>query len=321
MTTRRSGLAAAVAVLAAALCAAAAGSPGAVAAPGLCGTVSGVPGYRHVVLIMDENVGYATLSASSQAPYLHSLAAQCGSEASMHAATHPSQANYMAATSGVATGVGVHTGNDNVFHQAQSRGETWRAYEESMPKPCSGNSGVYKNGHNPPFWYTDLRTPTDTCATDDVALSPALDDAIADDALPTLAWITPDGCHDMHWLAACPDPKSQRIADGDAWLAALVPRLTAMPSYSAGDVLIVITWDEGDGREVSGSDCTDPAVYLTQESCHVPTFVVSPYVQPGATDDADHNLYGLLGDVEDVLGYPRLGRAVGQTSLRPGLGF
>jgi hypothetical protein len=41
----------------------------------------------------------------------------------------------------------------------------------------------------------------------------------------------------------------------------------------------------------------------------------------GATDSADHNLYGLLGDVEDILGLARLGRAVGQASLRPGLHF
>lgn len=319
--TRRSRLVAGAVGLAVSLAGAAADSSGAVAAAGPCGTLTGTPAYRHVVLIMDENVGYATLTKSSQAPYLHALAAQCGSETSMHAATHPSQTDYMAATSGLATGVGVRTGDDNVFHQAQVHGDTWRAYEESMPKPCSGNSGVYKNGHNPPFWYTDLATPTSTCATYDVPLSPALDDAIAADALPTVAWITPDGCHDMHWLSACPHPKSQRIADGDTWLAGLVPRLTALPSYQAGDVLVVITWDEGDGREVNGSDCTDPAVYATQESCHIPTLVVSPYVTPGATDAADHTLYGLLGDVQDVLGYPRLGRAAGQASLRPGLGF
>jgi hypothetical protein len=55
--------------------------------------------------------------------------------------------------------------------------------------------------------------------------------------------------------------------------------------------------------------------------CQVPTIVISPYIRAGATDATDLNLRGLLGTVEDVLGYPRLNRAVGQTSLRPGLGF
>jgi phospholipase C len=299
-----------------------AGSPmSADGATGPCGTLSGTPAYSHVVIIMDENVSYATLAASSQASYLHSLAAQCGSETFMHAATHPSQPNYMALASGQATGVGVHTGVDNVFQQVQAAGLSWRAYEETMPKSCMGNSGSYTAGHNPPFWYTDLRAPVNTCATADLPMSPALDDAIAADALPTLSWITPNACNDMHGLASCPQPNSQRIGVGDAWLSALLPRLTAMPSYQAGLTLIVVTWDEGNGTEINGSDCTDPAVYGTQKSCQIPTIVVSPYVPAGRTDHADHNLYGLLGDIEDILGLPRLGRAVGQSSLRPGLGF
>ena len=56
-------------------------------------------------------------------------------------------------------------------------------------------------------------------------------------------------------------------------------------------------------------------------SCQVPTIIISPYITPGATDATDHNLYGLLGTMQDVLGYPRLNRAVDQTTLRPGLGF
>ena len=55
--------------------------------------------------------------------------------------------------------------------------------------------------------------------------------------------------------------------------------------------------------------------------CLIPTFVLSPYVVPGARDTRDHNLYSLLGTIEDILGLPRLGRAVGQPSLRPGLRF
>jgi phospholipase C len=286
-----------------------------------CGTLTGTPAYTHVVILMDENVSYATLTTSAQATYLHTLASQCGSETFMHAATHPSQPNYMALASGQATGVGVKPAIDNIFHQVQIAGLTWKSYEESMPKVCASNSGFYKSGHNPAFWYTDLRSPTNTCALFDVPLSPALDDDIANDALPTLSWITPNVCNDMHGLAGCSTPNSERIAAGDSWLAAMLPRLTAMPSYRLGKTLIVVTWDEGNGKEVNGSDCTAPSVYRTQPSCQIPTYIVSPYVAPGRTDGTDHNLYGLLGDLEDILGLPRLGRAVGQPSLRPGLGF
>jgi phosphatidylinositol-3-phosphatase len=294
---------------------------GAPATASACGTLTGTPSYQHVVVIMDENVSYAQLKKSTQAPYLHSLAAQCGSELFMHAATHPSQTNYMAMTSGVASALGVHTANDNIFHQAQAAGDTWRSYQEDMPRTCAKTKVPYKTGHNPPFWYANLQTPTNTCSLYDVPMKPALDNDIANDTLPTFAWITANICNDMHGLASCPKPSSQRIGVGDTWLSTMIPRLTGMPSYQAGRTLIVVTWDEGNGGEVTGSDCTDRAVYATQGSCQIPTIMVSPYVTPGATDASDHNLYGLLGDIEDILGYPRLGRAAGQASLRPGLGF
>ena len=126
-----------------------------------------------------------------------------------------------------------------------------------------------------------------------VPAAASLDDDIGVDRLPTLAWITPNSCNDMHGLAGCPHPSSQRIADGDAWLADLLPRLTALPSYEAGRTLIVVTWDEGNGRETKGADCTQLSAYSTEASCQIPTFVVSPYVSPGSVDTTDHNLYGL----------------------------
>jgi phosphatidylinositol-3-phosphatase len=285
------------------------------------------PTYQHVVVIMDENLSYANFVASTQATYLHGLAAACGSETDLHAATHPSQPNYMALTSGFATGVGVHTANDNVFHQLQAKGKTWRSYSESMPSNCAKQTAAapnYKTGHTPAFWYANLVKPSKTCAKYDVPLAPALATAISKDNLPAYSWITPNDCDDMHWLATCSFPTSSRVAAGDDWLEALVPQLTAMPSYQAGKTLIIVTWDEGDGDDAAtstGVDCTSPAYYPAHPDCQIPTIIVSPYVRPGATDATDHNLYGLLGTTEDILGVPRLGRAKGQPSLRTLLGF
>jgi phospholipase C len=293
----------------------------AVTGPGPCGRLAGTPHYQHVVIVMDENVRYSTLVASAQAPYLHSLSARCGVEKFMHAATHPSQPNYMALAGGQATAVGAHVGGDNIFHQSSVAGLSWMAYEESMTAACGKNGGIFLAGHNPPFWFEDLKTPKNLCKAQDLPMSPSLDTDIQQDTLPALSWITPNGCNDMHGLAACPQPTSQRIAVGDTWLSTMIPRLTAMRSYQAGRTLIVVTWDEGDGKAVNGSDCTSPAVYQSQPSCQIPTIIVSPYVAVGATDNDDHNLYGLLGDIEDILGLRRLGRAVGQPSLRPGLDF
>jgi phosphatidylinositol-3-phosphatase len=318
-------MAAALLVAGAAALSTSTGGATASAASGPCGTLEAttLPSYRHVIVIMDENLSYRAFTASTQAGYLHGLATACGSEADMHNATHPSQPNYMAATSGLVSGVGVHTANDNLFHQAQVAGDSWRVYAETMPKPCSGAASgapTYKTGHNPAFWYTDLRTP-DACATDDVPASPALAQAISSDSLPTFSWVAPDLCDDMHWSSACPYPSSQRVAKGDAWLSALLPTITAMPSYQAGQTLVVVTFDEGNGASTPDVDCTDPAYFAGHADCQIATIVVSPYIRPGAVDASDQNLYSLLGTVEDILGYPRIGHAVGQPSMRAGLGF
>ncbi len=298
------------------------------ASSGPCGTLQydagNPPTYSHVVMIMDENLSYAQLKASTTAPYLHGLADACGSEANMHAATHPSQPNYMAATSGIASGVGVHTAANNVFFQLQNAGRTWRAYAESMPAACStatSSAPTYKTGHNPAFWYTDLRSPQNTCKQNDLPLAPGLDAAIDADALTAYTWIAPNLCHDIHWASACSYPRAQRVAMGDSWLADLVPRLTAMPSYRAGNTLIVITFDEGGEAATNGVDCTDPGYYPGHPDCKIATIVVSPYIVPGAVDGTDQNLYSLLGTTEDILGLARLNRAVGQPSMRPGLRF
>jgi phosphatidylinositol-3-phosphatase len=295
---------------------------------GPCGSLpydhTNLPTYDHIVVIMDENLSYPALEKPGVAPYFKSLAQACGSETNMHAATHPSQPNYMAATSGIATGVGVRTGNDNIFHQAQPAASTWGVFEESMPYDCSANDSTtapnYKNGHNPAFWYNDLRMPINTCKSYDVPMSPGLDSTIATDTLPTYSWVAPNMCDDMHWATTCTYPQTSRVAVGDAWLSAFIPRLTAMPSYLAGKTLIIITFDEG-GAGTVAVDCTNPTYYVSHPDCNIPTLVISPYIVPGTTDASSHNLYSLLATTEDILGYPRLGQALTQPTMRTGLSF
>jgi phospholipase C len=304
-------------------------SPSPPPSPSPCGSLAGTydpaspPRYEHVVVIMEENWSYHDFVASKAAPYLTSLNAGCGAETNFHAATHPSQPNYMAATSGIASTMGARTSADNIFHQAEVAGLSWKSYQESMPTPCSGTqTSVYKAGHNPAFYYDNLRTPANTCALRDVPLSPALDDDIAADTLPSYTWITPNECHIFYWVTGCTTPQSALKAEGDKWLSALIPRLTAMPSYRAGTTLILVTFDEG--RESSNEsyvDCTDAVYYVGHPDCQVPTVVVSPYIAPGTTDASDQNLYSLLGTTEDILGVPRLARAIGQPSMRATMPF
>jgi hypothetical protein len=278
--------------------------------------------YQHIVVIMDENLSLAHEKQSGQATFLHQLKTQCGSYSNMHAATHPSQANYMAATSGKATSSGVYSSADNIFAQVERYGGSARNYAESLPDGCprsQNSTPQWKAGHAPAFWYTDL-AQAKGCKTDLVPISQLYDD-IASDLLPTYAWVTPDACNDMHWLATCGYPQTSRVGVGDAWLSTLVDQLTSTPSYLAGQTLVIVTFDEGDGPATYGADCTARSYYQSHPDCRIATLVASPYIVPGAVDGSDQNLYSLLGTIEDILGYPRLGAAVGQGSMRPGLHF
>jgi hypothetical protein len=81
--------------------AAAAATPAA-AAPGPCGTATATPTYRHVIWIWMENHSYTDIIGNqSQAPYLNTLAAECGVAANYHNVSHPSLPNYLGATAGL----------------------------------------------------------------------------------------------------------------------------------------------------------------------------------------------------------------------------
>jgi phosphatidylinositol-3-phosphatase len=229
----------------------------------------------------------------------------------------------MAATSGVATELGRRVGNDNIFKQLERRGRTWKSYQESMPAPCSSAyTGLYKTGHNPAYFYNNLRTPVNTCARNDVPMYPALNRDIANDALPTYAWITPNQCHIFYWVSQCSTPRANAWREGDRWLSTFLPRLLAMPSYRAGKTLIIVTFDEGlEDSSTAGVDCTNPSYYRDHPDCHIPTVVVAPYIQPGKQDGRDLNLFSLLGTTQDILGLPRLARARNEPSMRTGMRF
>jgi len=239
---------------------------------------------------------------TSQAPYINSLAARCGLATNYHNTTHPSLPNYLAATSGLAQArlpvlsfvdcspsAICDTSAPSIFGQ----GETWKAYQESMPSNCdTSNSGEYKVSHNPPPYYTSLSG----CGSHDVPYTQLATD-LAHNALPAFSFITPNLIDDMH---------DGTIAQGDAWLARNLPAIMASRPYQAKITAVFITWDEGSGGYPI-EDCDDTTV--TDASCHVPTIVISPSTPVGVTSRAFFSHYSLLGTTEQLLGLPRLGQA------------
>ena len=282
-------------------------TPVAEGASALCGSKAGSrwPGYRHVVVIMDENKSFSDIigpqgsSARRHAPFLNHLARVCGLAANYRGITHPSHPNYMAITGGIpATDL---SEGPNIFRQLRRDGETWRSYNPSMPHACQRTAAYpYKPGHNPGIAW--LRIAED-CRRWDVN-GHALAADIAHRALPAYAFIAPDQCHNMH--ASC-NPRKGAVRAGDDWLRKWVKRLAQLPSYTAGRTVIFITWDEGShgqGADKRGEHCLAPR-HRHDESCHVATLVLSARTRPGTRSHHFFSHYSLLHTAERLLGYHR----------------
>jgi phosphatidylinositol-3-phosphatase len=300
----------------------------AVAPAGPCGSLAGSfnpaspPTYSHVVVIMDENLGYGGWIGSSAAPYSNQLARQCALATNAVGATHPSQPNYVAPLDGVLqvwNGTPQHTPADNLLHQLDAAGMSWLALEESMTKACSATtSGFYKTGHNPALWFTDLASGGDgSCVRNDVGFTlQGFDPA----TLASFTWITPNLCDDMHWQTGCPGTNATRVQTGDTWLSQLLPKIFSSAGYQAGNTLVLITWDEGNETATAGIDCTTQA-NINTSGCHVGLITASAYITPGTVDATRYTPYSMLAAIETMDGLPLLGRAATATPLGPAMGF
>lgn len=263
----------------------AASPPAHIAAQVPCGVTRTASTYNHVVWILLENVGYSVVGSKS-APYLNSLADQCGLATNYLAISHPSLPNYIALTSGSTHGV-TNDGEpvthplagSSIFSELDGN---WRGLVQSMPEACDHvTSGSYAARHNPAVYYLNLAA---TCQRDDVPLTLPLD------LSSRFTFITPNICDDMH---SCP------VAIGDRWLSQVVPEIVASPEYQARSLVLFITFDENDGGPTN----------------RVPTYVVAPSVPQHLRVGVALTHYSLLRTTETLLGLPLLGASRSATSM------
>jgi hypothetical protein len=257
--------------------------------------------YAHVVVIMEENAAYSKVVGSPSAPVFNQLAGQCALATNYHDDASVSQPNYMAATGGFATGVGVHVNAPSIFGQAAS----WNELEESMGGPCGGTATFYKRGHDPAFWYTPLAA---ACKLADVPVAATDSGAIALPAtLPAYTFITPNQCHNDHWQTGCSEPNTTagKLAAMDAWLGGVIGEIAQTGDYQQGRTLILVAFDE------SSSSTTT----------RVPAIAVAGGIQPVA-DAGLYDHYALLRASEEALGITTyLGNAATAGDMRAGMHF
>ena len=257
--------------------------------------------YDHVVVVFEENASFERVVGSSNAPYFNQLAQSCALATNFHDVAGVSQPNYMAATGGQATGVGVKVNAPSIFEQVPS----WLELEESMGGNCGGKSTFYKRGHDPAVWYTPIAAQCKLSDTPAPTSNAGITTLPA--TLPAYTFITPNLCHNNHWLKGCAQKNSSatNLKAMDAWLQGTIQTISATSSYQTGGTLILVAFDESSDKSTT----------------RVPMIAVAAGVQPIA-DDTLYDQYALLRASEEALGITTfLGNAATADDMRAGMGF
>ncbi|MFF4694810.1 alkaline phosphatase family protein [Streptomyces chattanoogensis] len=252
------------------------------------GHQAALPAYDHVVIAVFENKQYGQIIGSSKAPYINQLAQGGASLTGMKALTHPSQPNYFnlfsGATQGI-TGDGCYTAQSmnapNLGQELIAAGKTFASYNEGLPGEGSTacSSGKYAQKHNP--WFAFSNVPVSTGKT--FAQFPKDDFG----KLPTLSFVVPDLCNDMHDCA---------VGSGDTWIKNNLD--TYAQWAKAHNSLLVLTWDEDN--------------YLG--SNQIASVFSGAHVKQGNVDGA-YNHYSLLRTFEDMYGTGHAGNAATATPV------
>jgi hypothetical protein len=273
--------------------------------------------------------------ANPAAPYLNNLltpgnpnAAQVSYATAYYnsgVGVHPSEPNYIWAEGG--TDFGYHTDNDptsangNVFNaphltrQLTAAGIPWKDYQEDLQlsasptNSASGTSGTtinpyygtgdyaYAVKHNPPAFYTDTQTQNVFAFTNFLR-------DLANRAVGRYNWITPNLFNDQHNPLASgftyhgvPYTGDQAaIAQGDNFLATLVPQIMTSAEYQDHGV-IILWWDEAEGGDTT--------------SYTIPEIVLSPMAKGNAyASSVELNHSSDLKTMEEIFGLGFLTNAV-----------
>jgi Phosphoesterase family len=284
-----------------------------------------VPRFGHVFMIIGENTTYSHLTMTN-APYLLGTIKPASAWLTQYyAATHWSEANYVALTSGQFTrceqhdgGAACHQNADNVFHQIDLSGQTWKTWLEGGTAKCDTGSGhtcpptgpcpltgFYTTG-NPPILYDNVEGAngvwsatgkSQECLQNDIYAGgqanpmSIFDQALAAGTVPDFNLILPNGCEDGEGNCK---PANNRYTQFDDFLAREVPKIEASPAFGRNGVIVVV-YDED---ERAGGMAPKNGF---GQGGHVVCAILSPLAVPGSYGGRFYH-YSLLRTIEDGLG-------------------
>ena len=276
---------------------------------------------QHVIVIYMENNGLSTVE--KKGPYEMSLARSYAAATHYYAICHPSAPEYLAGTSGQTLQCGsdaYHTYSvNNIANLTQNAGETWKAYEESMSKPCdTSSSGNYAVKHNPLAYYSDVSS---TCAANDL---PFTDWNVNSSTQANYIWVTPNLLDDAH---------NTNVTVADGWLKVFMeggsytsssdlhgwPGILNEPWFN--NTVVFITYDEGASTGYTVPNYKNAYCSGNLSVCggNVYFAAVSPYTQGIGNYTADASHFSLLATTEWLLGLPCTGAGQDCNSYFPAM--
>jgi hypothetical protein len=241
---------------------------------------SAVPRLRHIVIVVMENRSYSEIIGNRRAPFINALARRGALFTASYAVTHPSEPNYLALFSGSTHGVTsdrcpITLRGRNLAAELLAAGLSFTGYAEDLPAPGSlaCARGEYARKHVPWTDFTDVprlvSQPFDRFPARHLR------------TLPTVSFVIPNLCHDMHNCS---------VAAGDRWVRIHLAGYARWAMTHSS--LLILTWDEDDGSVPN----------------HITTIFVGQQVRPGRYRQPITH-YNVLRTIEQALGLPRLGRS------------
>lgn len=252
-----------------------------------------------VVLVVEENHGFADVIGSSAMPFLSSLAAQNSLATQYFANTHPSIGNYLMMTSGqIITNDDTFNGpvsDDNLVRHLIHAGKTWKAYAESLPAVgyIGGDTGNYLHRHNPLSYFTDV-TSSSNEAQNLVPFSQFAQD-LSSGQLPDFSFVAPNILDDAH---------NGTLEQADQWLQTNIAPLLSCPQFKSGGLLL-ITFDEAEDSD------------STLGGGHVVLVLAGPAVKQGFQSSNQYQHQNLLKMITTYLGIDgTLGSAANASAMQ-----
>lgn len=239
--------------------------------------------FDRALFVIFENTDY---SKAIQQPFLKQLALNGTYFSNFMAATHPSQGNYVALTSGDLNGVtNDNPINLNVNHIAdllEARGLTWKVYAEDYPGNCftGKSSGGYVRKHNPFISYLNIQNNPKRCAN--IVNAAQFDVDAANNSLPNYALYIPNLNNDGH---------DTGVSYADQWYSHRFTPYLSNAQFMQNTVVIT-TFDESS---------------LFSFKNQIYTSIFGPAVKPG-NNSQDLNLYSLLALIEENWNLGNLGK-------------